>query len=136
MPELHDQIRRRLPIGTGPTTAPAAVVARVAALRVENRSEPINAPRRIVRRRKLRIEHRIPGIELRLLGCRELPPRVRQMSVVLDVGAQNNQRGGERDEFQFGACAAEDAAAGVIEATTDRSVEPLNCSTRSLLAGN
>ena len=102
MPELHHQIRGRLPVGAGPTTAPAAVVARVATLRVENRSEPINAPRWIVRRRKLSIKHRVPGIELRLLRCRERPPRVRRMSIVLDVGAQSDQRGGKCGEFQFG----------------------------------
>ena len=107
-------------------------MARIAALGVENRPQPVNASRRVVGGREFGIEHRIPGVKLTLLQRRERVPRVRRMSVVLDIRAQDDERSGERSEFQFGA----GAATGVIEAMTDGSVEPLNCSTRSLLAGN
>ncbi len=54
------------------------------------------------------------------------------MSIVLGMGAQNDERTDEGREFQFD----EGAATGVMEAITEASVEPLNCSTSSLLSGN
>jgi hypothetical protein len=46
--------------------------------------------------------------------------------------SHDDENGGARGGSQF----VDEAATGVIAITTDESVDPLNCSTRSLLAGN
>lgn len=107
-------------------------MARITTLRVEDGPQPVDASCRLIGGCKLRVEDSVTGVELRLLTRGQRSPGERRMRIVLDVCAQDGERRGENERFQFG----EAATTGVIEAITDGSVEPLNCSTRSLSAGS
>jgi len=92
-PQLYNQIGRRFTIATGSTPSPTAVMARVAALRVEDWPQPVNSTRRLVGRSPFSVEDGVPRVELGLLARRESAPRVRRMSIVLDARAQDNECG-------------------------------------------
>jgi hypothetical protein len=135
--ELEHQVARSVAITPRTASAAPTVMAGVAALDVEYRTEPVDASGRRVRRHPLGVEDGVTQIELGLFTLRKGAPWMRWMRVLLNddpycpssVGPSrgcpdtrsNETKGKERDCFQ---CAS--TVTGVMATATEASVEPLN----------